>query len=384
MEAAAAAAAAAAATAATHPTYGVTEPISLAPPEPLDAQLSVDLDVALRAAHLYECPAETAYRETVLAKLSRLVSTWVYRVSLAQGLSPDAAATTGARILTFGSYRLGVSGPGADIDTLAVAPRHVDRRRDVFGMYEAGVVPPPRENVLVEMLRDDPDASEIVAVAEAYVPVIKFVYGGVEIDLLVACLQLEVLPPSLDILDDGILRNLDDGTQRSINGVRVTDAILRLVPHIPNFRTTLRAVKHWAKRRAVYSNVLGYLGGVAWAILVARVCQLYPRAAPATLLSRFFRVYEQWRWPNPVLLVAISPGSPALGYKLWNPRLNIQDARHLMPVVTPSYPSMNTTHNVSLSTLRVVQNEIARGNRFMDAIYEAAAASALEIGRAHV
>lgn len=204
MEAAAAAAAAAAATAATHPTYGVTEPISLAPPEPLDAQLSVDLDVALRAAHLYECPAETAYRETVLAKLSRLVSTWVYRVSLAQGLSPDAAATTGARILTFGSYRLGVSGPGADIDTLAVAPRHVDRRRDVFGMYEAGVVPPPRENVLVEMLRDDPDASEIVAVAEAYVPVIKFVYGGVEIDLLVACLQLEVLPPSLDILDDGI------------------------------------------------------------------------------------------------------------------------------------------------------------------------------------
>ena len=336
----------------------------------------------LHTNKLYESAAEAAHRDAVLADLSHLVVEWVRRVSLAAGLPPGAAAATGARILTFGSNRLGVSGPGADIDTLAVTPRHVDRRRDVFGLAEAGVPPPPRENVLVEMLRSSPDARDIVAVADAYVPVIKFVFGGVEIDLLVACLQLEALPRTLDILDDGILRNVDDGTQRSINGVRVTDAILRLVPHIPHFRTTLRAVKLWAKRRAVYSNVLGYLGGVAWAILVARVCQLYPRAAPATLLSRFFRVYEQWRWPNPVLLCSISPGNPALGFKLWNPRVNMQDARHLMPVVTPSYPSMNTTHNVSQSTLRVVQSEIARGNRFMDAIYDASAAQAAGVATA--
>lgn len=69
-----AAAAAAAATAVPPPTYGVTEPISLAPPEALDSQLSVDLDVALRGAGLYESAAETAHREAVLAKLSRLVA----------------------------------------------------------------------------------------------------------------------------------------------------------------------------------------------------------------------------------------------------------------------------------------------------------------------
>ena len=71
---------------------------------------------------------------------------------------------------------------------------------------------------------------------------------------------------------------------------RATKALLALVPHQDYFRTTLRAVKAWARRRGVYSNVLGFLGGINWAILVAFVCQLYPSAVPATLFMRFFQV----------------------------------------------------------------------------------------------
>lgn len=71
---------------------------------------------------------------------------------------------------------------------------------------------------------------------------------------------------------------------------RATKALLSLVPHPNHFRTALRAVKAWARRRGVYSNVLGFLGGINWAILVAFVCQLYPTALPATLLARFFQV----------------------------------------------------------------------------------------------
>ena len=81
---------------------------------------------------------------------------------------------------------------------------------------------------------------------------------------------------------------------RSVNGSRVTDEILRLVPNIPTFRLTLRCVKLWAQRRAVYSNMMGFLGGVAWAMLVARVCQLYPNACAATIISRFFSILHQW------------------------------------------------------------------------------------------
>ena len=52
----------------------------------------------------------------------------------------------------------------------------------------------------------------------------------------------------------------------------------------------------------IYSNSLGFFGGVTWAMLVARTCQLYPNAAAATLVHKFFLVFSRWKWPNPVLL----------------------------------------------------------------------------------
>ena len=51
--------------------------------------------------------------------------------------------------------------------------------------------------------------------------------------------------------------------------------------------------------RAIYSNVNGFLGGVAWAMLVARICQLYPNAVAGAIVSRFFIIMYQWCAPNP-------------------------------------------------------------------------------------
>lgn len=94
-------------------------------------------------------------------------------------------------------------------------------------------------------------------------------------------------------------------------GSRVNDEILRLVPNVQVYRDSLRCIKLWAQRmyrsfvwqtyilflsigRAIYSNVNGFFGGVAWAILVARICQLYPNAIAGAIVSRFFIIMYQW------------------------------------------------------------------------------------------
>jgi poly(A) polymerase Pap1 len=74
-------------------------------------------------------------RELVLGRITGLVKRFVKQVSLARGLSEAAADAAGGKIFTFGSYRLGVHGPGSDIDTLVVVPKHISRE-DFFEVFE--------------------------------------------------------------------------------------------------------------------------------------------------------------------------------------------------------------------------------------------------------
>ncbi len=108
---------------------------------------------------------------------------------------------------------------------------------------------------------------------------------------------------------------------------------------------------------------MGYVGGVALALLTARICQLYPNSAAATIVTRFFKIYHQWKWPQPVLLKQIE--DYPLQLRVWNPRLVPADRYHKMPVITPAYPSMCSTHNVSESTLAVLKEEFKRGSEVM-------------------
>lgn len=82
------------------------------------------------------------------------------------------------------------------------------------------------------------------------------------------------------------------------------------------------------------------------------------------LVPRFFRVYTQWRWPNPVLLCSIEENE--LGFPTWDPRKNPQDRFHHMPIITPAYPCMNSSYNVSVSTRRVMTEQFHHGNRLCE------------------
>ncbi|KAK9066219.1 hypothetical protein SSX86_013540 [Deinandra increscens subsp. villosa] len=333
--------------------HGVTKPLSLAGPSRADLLRTEKLNKFLVDAGLYESEEETAKREDVLRRIKQIVVDWVKQLTRLRGYTDKMVEDANAVIYTFGSYRLGVHGPGADIDTLCVGPSYVNRDEDFFfGLHE--------------ILTGIEEVTELQPVPDAHVPVMKFKFDGVSIDLLYASIALLVVPDNLDISDVSVLYDVDEPTVRSLNGCRVADQILKHVPNVEHFRTTLRCLKFWAKKRGVYSNVTGFLGGVNWALLVARVCQFYPNAIPSMLVSRFFRVYTQWRWPNPVMLCAQE--EEELGFAVWDPRRNPKDRTHLMPIITPAYPCMNSSYNVSTSTLRVMTEQFQFGNRICEAI----------------
>uniref|UniRef100_A0A0D3FZH9 polynucleotide adenylyltransferase n=1 Tax=Oryza barthii TaxID=65489 RepID=A0A0D3FZH9_9ORYZ len=279
---------------------GVAEPISLVGPTPADLESTARLERLLREEGLYESAEETAAREEVLRGLRGVVDRWVKRLTRQRGYPDGMADRATALVLPFGSYRLGVHGRGSDIDALVVGPSYVDRDRDFFGALAAA-------------LAETAAVAELQPVPGAHVPVIKMRFHGVQVDLVYAGVCLPVVPGDLDLSGRSVLRGLDLATARSLNGVRVADEILRLVPDAAAFRTTLRCVKHWAKARGVYSN-----------------------------------------WPSPVMLRAIEHDDGELGLSLpvWDPRRNPRDKIHLMPIVTPAYPCMNSGYNVSHATLR--------------------------------
>lgn len=169
--------------------------------------------------------------------MNLVVRDFVKSVARTKGLPESLIKETTGKLFTFGSYRLGVHSRGADIDSLCVAPQHVERS-DFF-------------TVFYKMLQDNPDVTDLTQVPDAYVPVMKFVFSGIPIDLVFARLSMPTIPENLDLLDHNLLKTLEEKCVVSLNGSRTTDEILRLVPNIETFHTALRCIKLWAKRTRI-------------------------------------------------------------------------------------------------------------------------------------
>jgi poly(A) polymerase len=342
---------------ASNPTLGVTEPINLDLPTEAHKRASDALIEELKRQKTFESPSDTQKRYKVLESLQAICDEFVRRVAREKEPKNELLIKNArGKIFTYGSFRLGVFGPGSDIDTLVVAPKYVTRD-DYFKYFP---------DLLVSMAPKG-SITDLAVVTDAFVPIIKFEYSGISIDLIFSRIITKQLASDFqDLKDTNVLRGLDEAELRSLNGTRVTDEILALVPEQSTFKLALRAIKLWAQRRAIYANIMGFPGGVAWAMLVARVCQLYPKAATSVIVNRFFLVISQWRWPQPVLLKPIEGGP--LSVRVWNPKLYKGDSFHLMPVITPAYPSMCATFNITRSSMTIINRELKRGIEISEAI----------------
>ena len=141
---------------------------------------------------------------------------------------------------TSGRYRPFVLTPfiiGSDIDTLVVGPQHV-LIEDFFAEF------PP----VLEQMAPAGTIEKMTPVPDAFVPIIKLELAGISIDLIFARLIVPSVPMNLDLKNNDYLRGLDEKEVRSLNGTRVTDEILELVPQQKTFRLALRAIKLWAQR----------------------------------------------------------------------------------------------------------------------------------------
>ncbi|CAL8080336.1 unnamed protein product [Calicophoron daubneyi] len=327
---------------------GETGALSFKKPTEQDLKDTQELETTLSHLSIFETPEEMSQRREALVRLQEISNDWIRRKALEQNLPAHVVNATTGKIFTFGSYRLGVNFRGADIDSLLVVPRFITRD-EFFEEFQA-------------VLSESSDVEDIHAVVDAYVPVLKMKFMGVEIDLLFAQVDQMTILDNFSLCENTelLMRNMDERDVRSINGVRVTEDILNLVYNKNSFKIALKVIRIWAKRRNIYSNALGFLGGVSWAILVSRICQLYPYATPSMIVYLFFKIFSQWPWPKPVRLRE-SEYISSLCLPVWDPRLNPMDQYHLMPILTPSYPSQNSTYNVQRSNRIIIERELKLG-----------------------
>ena len=143
--------------------WGITPPLSGCLPTEEEREQTRQMQHFLKnKAGVYENREEMALRRQILCDMYAVACQWV-------------ESKTGARnkccLFTFGSYRLGVGGPGADIDALVVTPQAISREQ-FFDDWE-------------KILLDRKEyVSKAVLVRESFVPVIKLVWRNVDIDLL--------------------------------------------------------------------------------------------------------------------------------------------------------------------------------------------------------
>ena len=96
----------------TQTQWGLTPPISTVGPTDSEVAVNQALVEELKRQNSFESSEESQKRVSVLQQLQKITEEFVRQVCTAKGLSEVVVRSSGGKICTFGSYRLGVYGPG--------------------------------------------------------------------------------------------------------------------------------------------------------------------------------------------------------------------------------------------------------------------------------
>ncbi len=379
---------------------------------------------------LIESPEDREKKENALLKLNDILRMWMKLINEQLGIvvvdqDPNTSKNY-ARLLCYGSYKLGVSTPSGDIDTLVLSPNYVDRDLHFFGTLLS---------MLEEFAKDNDNIKELTSInyEHSITPLIKMNFYDVSVDMVFAKLEdvssldgqisSNGLSMRKNLNNDDLMREMDEKMKRSYNGFRNAEMILNSIitesdkrdnelvkRKIENYRMLLRCIKLLSKNNGINENKVGYLGGIAYALLTAKIFQMYPNHSFVYLLERFLFMYAyEWDYDTWVVRIvdeilqpnalqnaangtngvsggnfpgsqtqkkgfnpqtqnfsypnqSFYPGFYQGGMPGMNPmammgQIQPDKPRHLkrfMTVLTPAWPQMNSTHNVSFSTREVI------------------------------
>ena len=314
-------------------------------------------------------------RQLALSGLNDLFLKWVAQMWIEKGLPAERAHEAGGKIVISGSYRLGVVAQDGDIDTICLCPTHCTLD-DFFGSF-------------IEQLEADSRVTELNSIPDAKVALATMFFNGIDIDLIPVILPLKTVETSLDISDINVLRGVQERFVRSLNGPRDTARTIELVdrrtaaqklacspaaPIMEPFQTCLRAMNHWRKQRKIDKNKFGYFGGINMQLMAAFVTKtLHGVESSATLFHRFFYVFQLQMakgW-GPDLPVRLVPNPPPPSFEVegdysWSVDNVRRNAPHLMPLITPCFPTMDSLFGVNKATYRVMHDEMIRGESHLN------------------
>ncbi|PKS11588.1 hypothetical protein jhhlp_003353 [Lomentospora prolificans] len=244
-----------------------------------------------------------------------------------------------------GSYALGAWSRDSDIDCLCVGPFS---SRTFF-------------SVITSHFRKSSDIKVLRKVKANTGLMLELEVGGIRFDLQY-CGSTSIAESWPDVLkrpaNDPAFA-LPPQTLLKLKPARDIAYLKRSVPDLAQFRLAYLLIKAWAKESGIYAAKFGYLGGIHIASMLIPVCKLLRLTGAAVsttdVIASFFNYYADFNWKEKAVF---DPGfHKHLKYT--------RTSREAMCLLGWHPPSLNTALTASVSTARIISQQIKRANILM-------------------
>lgn len=307
--------------------------------------------------------------ETV-QNLSAEVDKWARYNLIRRGTVETAKMRAERKPLKAASPSLKVAMPWSDIKLVFTVPRGISTLSLVLGLNEYMELDEHVDSdcVLLYRLRNVPNVSAAIVLGTSASFQLMVLIDGTQVHVSISNHKEYPQNFPLDAQGNEILFNSKFSTKCGLWTWREDrDMMTKIKGRVSNFsryQTVLRIVNHWAYRRGIYGRVYGYLSGVAFAILLARVYQDNPKSSTLDLMVQFFATYcemfsRSWDAVPPVVL----SGNPfRYGHTRGRGWMTACGMFDVMQVRTAHEALTNVAKQVNAMTMKVIREEFIRAH----------------------